>query len=197
MAKTVPSFLYPTNFRNTKNIKRLIKDFSIQGFGVAIYLIETLAETENHQYPLEDIDLLADEMRLSVPVVTTIIKGYGLFHVIENNGVKFISTQLNEWLEPYYKKISIATKAGKASAAIKQKKKQEQITELSQINSGQHSLNSCSTINKLINKRTNVLDEKEKYEQLNESLLNAQLKKDAKKRREEDLNAQNIEEVEI
>ena len=60
MSKTVPNFLFPTNFRNGKNIKRLIKDFNVQGYGIAVYLLETLAETEGHQYPINDIDLIAD-----------------------------------------------------------------------------------------------------------------------------------------
>lgn len=42
MSKLPPNFL-PTNFRNSKNIKRLIKDFNVQGYGVAVYLLETLA----------------------------------------------------------------------------------------------------------------------------------------------------------
>lgn len=90
MEKIPPNFLFPTNFRNGKNIKRLIKDFSIQGYGIAIYLLETLAETDGHKYPINDIDLLSDEMKVSVPIISTVISSYGLFEIIEEaNGNQF------------------------------------------------------------------------------------------------------------
>ena len=124
MEKLPPNFLFPTNFRNSKNIKRLIKDFSIQGYGIAIYLLETLAETVDHKYPINDIDLLSDEMKVSVPVINTVISSYGLFEIIEEaNGNQFISLQLNKWLEPYYIKVDKLSRAGKISALKKELKK--------------------------------------------------------------------------
>ena len=126
MAKTPPNFLFPTNFRNGKNIKRLIKDLNVQGYGIAVYLLETLAETEGHQYPISDIDLLADEMNVSVPVINIVINAYGLFEVIEfEDGSQFISVQLNKWLEPYYKQVEQRSLAGKVSSE-KRRIKQEQ-----------------------------------------------------------------------
>ena len=154
MSKTVPNFLFPTNFRNGKNIKRLIKDFNVQGYGIAVYLIETLAETEGHEYPLSDIDLIADEMKVSVPVINTVINAYGLFEIVElEDGSQFISAQLNKWLEPYYTKVEKLSTAGKISALKKKQKQEEQLKQLSLFNSSQHMLNTSSTINKLINKR--------------------------------------------
>ena len=100
-SRTPPNFLFPTNFRNGKNIKRIIKDFNVQGYGIAVYLLETLAETEGHQYPINDIDLLADEMKVSVPVINTVINAYGLFQIIvDEDGSQFISSHLNQWQEP-------------------------------------------------------------------------------------------------
>jgi len=104
--KRIPNFLFPTNFRNSNNVKRLIKDLNVQGYGIAVYLFETLAEAKDHKYSLDDIDLLADEMKVSTPVILTVIKSYSIFTIIqdeENNS--FISAYLDEWLEPYYKKI--------------------------------------------------------------------------------------------
>lgn len=170
MSKTVPNFLFPTNFRNGKNIKRLIKDFNVQGYGIAVYLLETLAETEGHQYPLSDIDLLADEMKVSVPVINTVINTYGLFQIVENeDGSLFFSSQLNDWLEPYYRQVQQRSMAGKLSAAKKKQKQQEQLKQLemnlsdnnlsqqinlSESDSSQRPFNDCSTINK-INKERN------------------------------------------
>ena len=154
MAKTPPNFLFPTNFRNGKNVKRLIKDFNVQGYGVAVYLLETLAETEGHQYPIKDIDLLADEMKVSVPIINTVINAYGLFEIVEReDGTQFFSTQLNKWLEPYYTKVEKLSTAGKISALKKKQKQEEQLKQLSLSNSSQHVLNTSTTINKLINKR--------------------------------------------
>jgi hypothetical protein len=176
MSKTVPNFLFPTNFRNGKNVKRLIKDFNVQGYGVAVYLLETLAETEGHQYPINDIDLLADEMKVSVPVINTVINAYGLFEIIEHeDGSQFISSQLNQWLQPYYKQVEQRQIAGKISAEKKKIKQNQQLLELSLIDSIQRPLDDRSTIkeiNKEINKTSNQIkkenlsprDEKEERE---------------------------------
>ena len=171
MAKTPPNFLFPTNFRNGKNVKRLIKDFNVQGYGIAVYLLETLAETEGHQYPINDIDLLADEMKVSVPIINTVLNAYGLFEIVEReDGTQFISAQLNKWLEPYYTKVEKLSMAGKISALRKKQKQEEQLKQLSLSNSSQHMLNTSSTINKLINKRnkeknlSNKLDEENERE---------------------------------
>lgn len=157
MSKIPPNFLFPTNFRNGKNIKRLIKDFNVQGYGIAVYLLETLAESEGHQYPITDIDILADEMKVSIPVINTVINTYGLFQIVEDkNGSLFFSAQLNKWLEPYYNKVENLSRAGKISAAKKKKKQEEQLKQLeinlSENDSNQHMLNTSATINKLINK---------------------------------------------
>lgn len=186
MSKTIPNFLFPTNFRSGKNVKRLIKDFNIQGYGIAVYLLETLAETEGHQYPINDIDLLADEMKVSVPVINTIINAYSLFEIIEDEkGSLFVSTQLNKWLEPYYKQIAQKKLAGKVSAEKRRIKQEQQLLVLSQLNSTQQPSNDSSTINKLINKRINKSSlfvdkeyEAEKLEEFTLKLLNHQMNKD-------------------
>ncbi|MFV0482367.1 MAG: Lin1244/Lin1753 domain-containing protein [Campylobacteraceae bacterium] len=168
--KTPPNFLFPTNFRNTKNIKRLVKDFNVQGYGVAIYLLETLAETPKHRYPLDDIDLLADEMRVSIPVVQTILKNYGIFEIIEDDENVFFSSQLNEWLIPFYKAVEQRKIAGQISASKKKIKQEKQLANLLSLSgSTQQPLNDRSTnkINKLkeikeLNNKNNLsLKEKE------------------------------------
>jgi hypothetical protein len=200
MGKTPPNFLFPTNFRNGKNVKRIIKDFNVQGYGIAVYLLETLAETEGHQYPINDIDLLADEMKVSVPIINTVINAYGLFEIVEReDGTQFISTQLNKWLEPYYTKVEKLSTAGKISALKKKQKQEEQLKQLSLSNSSQHVLNTSATINKLINKRINKSslfssgeDESEKLDELNQQLLNKQLSKDLEIEKLENLAQANI-----
>ena len=190
MSKTVPNFLFPTNFRNGKNIKRLIKDFNVQGYGIAVYLLETLAETEGHQYPISDIDLIADEMKVSIPVINTVISSYGLFEIVEReDGKQFISSQLNKWLQPYYTKVEKLSRAGKISALKKKQKQEKQLKELSELDSSQPMLNICPTINKLINKSINKSinkdddEEAEKWRKWNEN----EIQKDMRISKLEDL----------
>lgn len=197
MSKTPPNFLFPTNFRNGKNVKRLIKDFNVQGYGIAVYLLETLAETEGHQYPINDIDLLADEMKISVPVINTVINAYELFEIVEReDGTQFISLQLNQWLEPYYKQVEQRSLAGKVSAEKRRIKQEKELEELSLFNSTQQPLNDRST-NKERNKERNkenssFEDEAEKFDKLNQHLLEKQLSKDLEIEKLENLTQANI-----
>ena len=141
-----PNFLFPSNFRNKRNIKRLIKDFYIQGYGIAVYLLEILAETEEHKYPLNDIDLIADELKVSIPTLQEIIKSYGLFEIIQEGEYKFFSPPLNQWLEPYYKQIEQRKIAAQISVNSRKIKQQKQLLELSQMDSTQRPLNDRLTI---------------------------------------------------
>jgi hypothetical protein len=173
MGKTPPNFLFPTNFRSNKNIKRLIKDLNVQGYGIAVYLLETLAETDGHMYPMSDLDLLADEMRISVPIITTVIDAYSIFEIVSlSDGKKFVSTQLNAWLEPYYKQVEQRSIAGKISA---EKKK---LKQLSQLDSSQQPLNDRSTINKINKINKEEKEEVEKWDELNEKMTLRQIRKD-------------------
>ena len=177
--------MLPTNFRNDKNIKRMIKEFDVQGYGIAVYLLETLAETDNHMYPYRDIDLLADEMRISTAKIETVIKRYNIFEIIETtDGDMFISSKLNRWLEPYYAGKEQRQLAGKISAQKRKQKQLKQILELSQIESIQRPLNDRSTINELINKlinQSNIDDneeEKEKWREFAEQQIKKMMETD-------------------
>ena len=178
---SIPSFMLPTNFRNDKNIKRMIKEFDVQGYGIAVYLLETLAETDNHMYPYRDIDLLADEMRISTAKIETVIKRYNIFEIVETtDGDMFISSKLNRWLEPYYAGKEQRQLAGKISAQKRKQKQLKQLLELSQIDSIQRPLNDRSTINKLIN-QSNIDDneeEKEKWREFAEQQIKKMMETD-------------------
>lgn len=194
MEKIPPNFLFPTNFRNGKNIKRLIKDFNIQGYGIAIYLLETLAETDGHKYPINDIDLLSDEMKVSVPIINTVISSYGLFEIVEEeNGTQFISIQLNQWLQPYYRQVEQRRLAGKLSAEKRKIKQEKELLELSLLDSSQRPLNCCATNKEINNKRnkeinnTSEENDAEKFTKLNKFLLTKQISKDKQNQKYENL----------
>ena len=170
-----PNFLFPTNFRNKRNVKRLIKDFYIQGYGIAVYLLEILAETEEHKYPLNDIDLIADELKVSIPTLQEIIKSYGLFEIIQEGEYKFFSPPLNQWLEPYYKQIEQRKIAAQISVNSRKIKQQKQLLELSQMDSTQRPLNDRLTIkeeskeeSKNAKQYSYTEDESEKWKKWNE-----------------------------
>ena len=170
-----PNFLFPTNFRNKRNVKRLIKDFYIQGYGIAVYLLEILAETEEHKYPLNDIDLIADELKVSIPTLQEIIKSYGLFEIIQEGEYKFFSPPLNQWLEPYYKQIEQRKIAAQISVNSRKIKQQKQLLELSQMDSTQRPLNDRLTIkeeskeeSKNVKQYSYTEDDNEKWKKWNE-----------------------------
>ncbi len=178
---SIPSFMLPTNFRSQKNIKRLIKEFDVQGYGIAVYLLETLAETDNHMYACRDIDLLADEMRVSISKIESVIFKFQIFEIVTTaDGQMFISSKLNKWLEPYYTIKEQRQLAGRISAQKRKQKQIEQLNLLSQIDSSQRPSNDRPTINKLINKSINIVDddESEKWQKWNEEQIQKQIKID-------------------
>ncbi len=179
---SIPSFMLPTNFRHQKNVKRLIKEYDVQGYGIAVYLLETLAETDNHMYACRDIDLLADEMRVSISKIESVIINFQIFEIVTTaDGQMFISSKLNKWLEPYYAIKEQRQLAGRISAQKRKIKQLEQLNLLSQIDSSQRPLDGRSTINKLINQSINIIDdedEAEKWRKWDEDAIKKQMKID-------------------
>ena len=177
---SIPSFMLPTNFRHQKNVKRLIKEYDVQGYGIAVYLLETLAETDNHMYACRDIDLLADEMRVSISKIESVILKFQIFEIVTTaDGQIFISSKLNKWLEPYYTIKEQRQLAGRISAQKRKIKQIEQLNLLSQIDSSQRPLNGGSTINESINESINIVDdEAEKWRIWNEQQIQKQIKID-------------------
>ena len=191
---SIPSFMLPTNFRSQKNVKRLIKEFDVQGYGIAVYLLETLAEADNHMYACRDIDLLADEMRVSISKIESVIINFQIFEIVTTaDGQMFISSKLNKWLEPYYTIKEQRQLAGRISAQKRKIKQLEQLNLLSQIDSSERPSNGRATINKLINKSINesinIVDdsESEKWQKWNEEQIKKQMQTD----KLEDLNIAN------
>ena len=179
---SIPSFMLPTNFRSQKNVKRLIKEYDVQGYGIAVYLLETLAETDNHMYACRDIDLLADEMRVSISKIESVILKFQIFEIVTTaDGQMFISSKLNKWLEPYYAIKEQRQLAGRISAQKRKIKQLEQLNLLSQIDSSQRPLDGRSTINKLINQSINIIDdedEAEKWRKWDEDAIKKQMQID-------------------
>jgi len=110
------AFYFPhfCNARHDRKIRRLRKELGVEGYGIYFMLLETLREQQDLMYPLEDIDLLAEEFGVSEPKIRTTICNYQLFDVDEEQ--KFFSPKMLVYLEPYFKMKEQRKLAGKASA---------------------------------------------------------------------------------
>lgn len=139
----------PANLRNDRRMKRAMKDLpGAVGYGIIVWLLERLRCEEGFKYPLSDIDLLADELNVSLAIMQTVISNYDFFEIIESdNGQMFISPLLMNLMQPYIKKIESNRIAGQISAAKKANKLDIQLKQLtfSPSDSTQHMLNNCLT----------------------------------------------------
>lgn len=115
MKKDAYYFPHFSNARHDRKLKRVIKELGVEGYGIYFMILEVLREQPGLSYPLEDIDLLADEFKTSEPKVRTVIANYDLFTIDEKEC--FFSAKLEEYLEPYFKMKQQRIEAGKASAA--------------------------------------------------------------------------------
>jgi len=127
MKKDAYYFPHFSNARHDRKLKRVIKEFGIEGYGIYFMLLEVLRDQPEMKYPLSDIDLLADEFRTSEPKVKTIIANYGLFEVDKLS--MFFSPKLEEYLEPYFKMKKQRIEAGKASGEKRKQKSLKQKNE--------------------------------------------------------------------
>lgn len=100
MDKDAYYFPHFCNARHDRKITRLRKELGIEGYGIFFMLLEVLRDQTDLKYPLDDIDLLADEFGTSEPKVRTVICNYQLFKIDEQK--KFFSPKLLVYLLPYF-----------------------------------------------------------------------------------------------
>lgn len=115
MNKDAYYFPHFSNARTDRKLLRVRKELGIEGYGIYFMILEVLRDTPEYKYPLEDIDLLANEFGTSEQKVRTVICNYKLFEVDKTDC--FFSTKFNEYLEPYLKMKEQRRQAGLASAA--------------------------------------------------------------------------------
>lgn len=109
-------FYFPhfSNARHDRKIRRLRLELGIEGYGIYFMLLETLRDQHDLKYPMEDMDLLADEFGTSEQKVRVVVCNYGLFDI--DSEEKFFSPRLLIYLEPYFRSKQQRIEAGKASA---------------------------------------------------------------------------------
>ena len=120
MNKDAYYFPHFSNARHDRKVKRIIKELGVEGYGIYFMLLEVLREQTTLQYPMDDIDLLADEFRTSEQKVRTVICNYKLFDVTPDE--KFFSPKLIEYLEPYFRMKEQRRKAGLKSGEARKSK---------------------------------------------------------------------------
>lgn len=131
----IPPFLpISITFIGDRRLKRLNKDLpNCQGIGIVFSIFLELVKEKNLSYPLDDIDILADQINTSIALTTTVIKNYNLFDFFEDkSGKKFFSTDLKILLEPYYRKVEINRQNAKLGVKQKELKLKNQLLELEQ-----------------------------------------------------------------
>ena len=102
MEKDAYYFPHFCNARNDRKIRRVRKELGIEGYGIYFMILEVLREQKDFRYPMDDIDLLADEFRTSDQKVRVVVCNYDLFKVDENE--QFFSPKFMQYLNPYLEK---------------------------------------------------------------------------------------------
>lgn len=120
MNKDAYYFPHFSNTRHDRKIKRLRKELGVEGYGIFFMALEVLREQMDYRYPIDDIDLLADEFGTSEQKVRTVICNYKLFELDEENN--FFSPKFIEFMQPYLKMKEQRSIAGKASAEKRKQK---------------------------------------------------------------------------
>jgi len=125
MKKDIFYFPHYCHARSDRRMRRILKDFKHEGYSVYYQLLEILREQEEFKYPLEDCDLLVDDLKTTDIVVNSLIMNYDLF---QNDGVFFWSDDLIEALQPYLKMKQQRKDAAQKSVEARKKKKQKLLT---------------------------------------------------------------------
>ena len=124
MKKDAYYFPHFSNARHDRKVKRITKELGVEGYGIYFMILEVLREQTDLKYPVQDIDLLADEFRTSEQKVRTVISNYDLFTIDEDE--MFFSPKLFLYLEPYFNMKKQRVEAGKKSAEARKVKMLEQ-----------------------------------------------------------------------
>ena len=132
MKKDAFYFPHYSNARNDRKLRRLRRELGVEGYGAYFMTLETLREQDGFKYPLEDIDLLADEFGLSEQKLRTVICNYDLFQV--DNEENFFSTRFIEYMQPYLETLSRNKISGIKGNLVKYgKATKEQLKKMSDV----------------------------------------------------------------
>ena len=85
------AFYFPhfSNARSDRKIKRLKKELGLVGYAIYVQLLEILRDEQYYSYPLEDIDLLTDEIGCTEDELNNVIHNFKLFEVENDHFYNF------------------------------------------------------------------------------------------------------------
>lgn len=98
MNKDAYYFPHFSNARNDRKIRRLRKELGMEGYGIYFAILEILRDQPEFSYPMQDLDLLSDDLHTSEEKVRAVVVRYELFEI---NDEEFFSLKLVEYLSPY------------------------------------------------------------------------------------------------
>jgi len=108
------------------------KELGLESYAIYFKLLEILREQIDFKYPMDDMDLLADEIGSTEQKVRVVICNYQLFQVDSDN--MFFSASFNHSMEPYLKSVNQRKLAGKASAVQRSFNGRSTVAEQSKVN---------------------------------------------------------------
>ena len=193
-------FSHDANAKDDFKIMLLIEEMGLEGYGIFWVLIETLREQQGYKYPIRLLSVIARKYNTTLAKVEAVVAKYQLF-VIEDDCF-FYSKSLIRRMQPLERAREQRVIAGKISAAKKQIKIENQISqlkiELSASDSIQRPLNECLTVvqqSKVKKSKVNKIkkinkddeEEAEKWRKWNEN----EVRKDMRISKLEDLSSAN------
>ncbi|WP_418186526.1 DUF4373 domain-containing protein [Aliarcobacter lanthieri] len=141
-------FSHDANAKDDFKIMLLIEEMGLEGYGIFWVLIETLREQQGYKYPIRLLSVIARKYNTTLAKVEAVVAKYQLF-VIEDDCF-FYSKSLIRRMQPLERAREQRVIAGKISAAKKQIKIENQISQLkidlSASDSIQRPLNECLTV---------------------------------------------------
>lgn len=175
-------FSHDANAKDDFKCMLLIEELGLEGYGIFWILVETLREQDCFKYPIRLLPSLSRKYNTTLTKMEVVIRNYNLFQIDEENF--FFSQSLNRRMLLMDKAREQRKLAGIASGKARKK------------NEIERPLNKCSTDDEQIkekkeNKQKEINfyqeDENEKYQKINEILINKQHAKDRKLEKLENL----------
>ena len=141
-------FSHDANAKDDFKIMLLIEEMGLEGYGIFWVLIETLREQQGYKYPIRLLSVIARKYNTTLAKVEAVVAKYQLFVIVDD--CFFYSKSLIRRMQPLERAREQRVIAGKISAAKKQIKIENQISqlkiELSASDSIQRPLNECLTV---------------------------------------------------
>lgn len=177
-------FSHDANAKDDFKCMLLIEELGLEGYGIFWILVETLREQDCFKYPIRLLPSLSRKYNTTLTKMEVVIRNYNLFQIDEENF--FFSQSLNRRMLLMDKAREQRKLAGIASGKARKK------------NEIERPLNECSTDdeqrkeNKVKENKQKEInfyqeDENEKYQKINEILINKQHSKDRKLEKLENL----------